>query len=163
MVTEGIMQVKLRVKAAKSVQDVKDIMDAAIKRRFALYKTWLTDVKKSGIIDKNTEAIEIPQVCFQYSRTQNKDIKDFGTSEVERPDFRHLNKVSFSKRFYLFLKTLFSVVLFADPLIDPLDSSKNGISQQTLSEKLSLMRSQQTLILILVVVLGVVLGLKLIK
>lgn len=96
---DGTLSVRLRLQASKVVDNKDEMLEAAAKRRFLIYQKWLFDVKKSGIIDKSPEAVEVPtKCCFSVLADDEnefyKEIKDQQISHfnIFKEIFKYFNQ-----------------------------------------------------------------------
>lgn len=105
-VADGYLTVRIRVNMHQDIDNKDELIDSVVKRRFTIYQKWLHDVKKSGIIDKTTESVEIPQKCnvqliSEQEQEFSRQIKEQETSNS------HL-----LKELALFLNKTFNLLLF---------------------------------------------------
>lgn len=103
---DGFMSVKIRVNMSKLVDNKEELIDSVATRRFAIYQKWLSDVKKSGVIDKNQEVVEVPQKCgIQLVQDAEQEfINSIGEQEI--------GKSYGAKEVCLFINSCFNSLVF---------------------------------------------------
>lgn len=105
-VADGYLSVRIRVNMHQDVDNKDELIDSVIKRRFNIYQKWLHDVKKSGIIDKSAESVEVPQKCNIQLMSElelefNRQIKD-----------QEMANSHILKEIALFLNKSFNLLIF---------------------------------------------------
>ena len=97
-VADGFISVRIRLNASKVVDNKEELLEAASKRRFSLYQKWLFDVKKSGVIDKTADAVEVPQkssvsLLHDYEHEAFKDLpeQEINHFNLFKEVFRYFN------------------------------------------------------------------------
>lgn len=111
-VAEGMMSVRIRLKLLqKDFPFYPELFDSIIQRRFSIYQQWLSDVKKSGIIDKNSEGVEVPAKPLQKASIDPTptDSEDYFRDQFTLVDTQPL------KLAFRFLREAYSMVVLGNP------------------------------------------------
>jgi len=153
-VADGMMSVRLRLKLLqKDFPFYSELFDSVILRRFSIYQRWLSDVKKSGVIDKNSEGVEVPAKPLQKASIDPTpaDSEDYYRDQFTLVDTQPLKLV------FRFLREAYSMVVLGNA-----DSRSSGRVKQdeVVLQKLRLVQAGQAVLvgLLLLVLLIQLIG-----
>lgn len=143
-VADGTISVRLRLNASKLVDNRDELLEAAAKRRFAIYQKWLHDVKKTGIIDKAPDAIEVPQKC---AKLFNQDSEHEFHKEMKDQEISHFN---IFKEIFAYFNTAFNALVFGT------EDRKRQTAKpdEVTAMKMKLIQTNQTIMMALLVLIA---------
>ena len=135
------MSVRLRLKLLqKDFVFQAELFDSIIQRRFAIYQRWLADIKKSGVIDKNSEDVEVPAKPLQKAVI---DPTPADSEDYFRDQFVLVDTQPF-KLAFRFLREAYSVVVLGNP---ETRSGSRAKQEEVVLQKMRLVQAGQGILL----------------
>lgn len=119
-VGDGSMSVRIRLVPTRGIIQLEDMVDPTLRRRYQIYEKWLIDVRKSGLIDKQIEGIELPSRCPQLASREHEI--DFGyTFKGEDLESNH-----FLRNLFDLARKTVQIVVYGDVAKDQVAGSGQG-------------------------------------